>query len=140
MNNLPGLKASAHYEGQMGVEAGAFGVRDTLRMGPGGNVKAALGACHPVEVIQKTHMAAHDEIRLAMLGTVAGQHAAMRVRMERSLVAMPMRMPGVQHHNVGLETLLGLDETIDYTDFFNDPRDAEVMGDFHVMMEHKLGL
>ena len=51
------------------------------------------------------------------MGNVYGSHLPMRVQMEMNIVAQVQRPPGLPSHNVGLETILGRDETIDFEDY-----------------------
>merc|ERR1712050_168756 len=50
---------------------------------------------------------------------VFGQHAPIRAKMERNILAQFQRLPGLQSSLVGLETVLDLDETIEFEDVFN---------------------
>eukprot|EP00124_Ichthyophonus_hoferi_P003237 Ihof_evm8s269 gene=Ihof_evmTU8s269 len=117
MNNLPLTKPVPQYEVEMGM-TGPMGVHDTMRLGRN-QIRSNLAPIHPVEQIQSTHANAQDEIRLTMLASVSGMHAPMRIRMERALVTMPNRMPCISRTNLGLQTLMGRDETIDYCDYLN---------------------
>lgn len=132
------LKPGLQYDTSFGVE-GPMGVPDVLRQGKR-DAKSTLGPRHELEQIVSQD--AHDNTRLAMWADIGGRHTMMRIRTERALVAMPSRqhLPCLVRSNVALETLRGTDETIDFCDFLNDPRDAEEMGDPHSMMEYRLGM
>ena len=64
----------------------------------------------------------------------------MRLQTERAFAARPLRLPVLQSSNVHLETMLGCDEMIDYTDYLGAPQDPYIMGDVHIMTEHRLGM
>ena len=48
---------------------------------------------------------------------VYGPGFALRNKMEEQILSQFRRMPGLESHHVGLDTLLGLDETIDVEDY-----------------------
>ena len=58
------------------------------------------------------------------------------------MLSQQQRMPGLPSSNIGLETVLGLDETLDFGDFLNLPEDRPQQPTFrvHEAMEIKYGL
>jgi hypothetical protein len=46
-----------------------------------------------------------------------GMHLPMRIRMELDILSQAKRLPGIRSSNIGAETILGRDETIDFEDF-----------------------
>ena len=46
-----------------------------------------------------------------------GAHLPMQVRMEVDILSQAKRLPGIRSSNVGIETILGRDETIDFEDY-----------------------
>nr|XP_054510999.1 proteasome maturation protein isoform X3 [Agelaius phoeniceus] len=50
------------------------------------------------------------------------------------------RLPFLHSSNMAMDILRGNDECIGFEDILNDPSQSEVMGEPHMMMEHKLGL
>jgi proteasome maturation protein len=52
-----------------------------------------------------------------MLAAVHGTHAPMRLEMEQAILSQFQRLPGLKSNFVGLETLLGRDEEIDFGDY-----------------------
>ncbi|CAO2630764.1 Proteasome maturation protein [Lemmus lemmus] len=50
------------------------------------------------------------------------------------------RLPFLPSSNLSLDILRGNDETIGFEDILNDPSQSELMGEPHLMVEHKLGL
>lgn len=57
--------------------------------------------------------------RLQATARTFGIAAAMRLKTERDLLAQYQRAPGLPSSNIGLETVLGLDETIEFEDILN---------------------
>ena len=49
----------------------------------------------------------------------------MAMRMEMETLAKVQRLPGLPSSRVGLECLMGRDETIDFEDFLGLPQDSE---------------
>ena len=43
----------------------------------------------------------------------------MRLATEKAMFSRPHRLPGLQSSNISLETVMGTDSTIDFTDFLN---------------------
>eukprot|EP00128_Syssomonas_multiformis_P006394 Colp12_sorted_trinity150504_noHs@23023 len=118
---------------------GNFGVHDTLRLGLH-QAKDDLSSAHPVKYIQENSLKTKEQQRFNMLSRTHGQHFPMKLQMERNLVTQARRLPGLHTSNVALETLLGLDECIEYEDFLNDPREQERMpADVHTLMEKRMG-
>lgn len=95
---------------------------------------------HPVESIQKDWLRNQLESKHHIMGNVYGSHLPMRVRMEMSIVSQVQRLPGLPSHNVGLETLLGRDETIDFEDYLGAPEFSEHEVDTRAVLERKFGL
>jgi len=75
-----------------------------------------------------------------VMGNVYGSHLPMRVRMEMNIVAQVRRPPGLPSHNVGLETILGRDETIDFEDYLGAPEFSEHEIDSRAVLERTMGL
>ena len=61
-----------------------------------------------------------EELKMNMARNMYGMHAPIKLAMERSLVIKargPSMLP--QRSNLGLDILMGKDETIDFEDFLN---------------------
>lgn len=82
-------------------------------------MKDELTAKHPVEFIQQNFDVNQDNMRLSMLALTQGQHAVMRINMERNLASRVWRGPGLPSSKLGLETLLGRDDMISFEDVLN---------------------
>ncbi len=81
----------------------------------------------------------------ARLDTVArlyGVAAAMRMKTEVDILSQICRAPGLSSSFVGLETVLGTDETVEFEDVLNDPQERPdlPMVSVHEKMEARLGL
>lgn len=46
-----------------------------------------------------------------------GSHLPMQIRMELDILSQAKRLPGMRSSNIGAETILGRDETIDFEDY-----------------------
>jgi len=81
---------------------------------------------HPVQHIQKSWRADEESRKSFVVKRIFGTQMAMRFQMERDILSQFKRLPGLTSSFVGLETMLGTDEDIDFEDFLNDPRNSEV--------------
>jgi len=59
--------------------------------------------------------------------------------MEQHIVAQFQRLPGLKSSLLGLETLMGTDEDIEFDDYLNDPEYREGSIDVFTAMENRLG-
>merc|ERR1712187_860160 len=77
---------------------------------------------------------------------VYGLHAPIRAKMERELLSQFQRLPGLKSSLVGLETVMDLDETIEFEDVFNleennpAPRTTGPNRSLHDVMEQRLNM
>jgi len=94
----------------------------------------------PVEAIQKNWLRSQLESKHHIMGNVYGSHLPMRIRMEMNILSQVHRLPGLPSHNVGLETILGRDETIDFEDYLGAPEFAEHEIDSRAVLERQLGI
>ena len=87
----------------------------------------AYGAAHahPVEAIQQDWLRTQLETKHFLMSSVYGAHLPMAMRMEMETLAKVQRLPGLPSSRVGLECLMGRDETIDFEDFLGLPQDSE---------------
>jgi len=96
---------------------------------------------HPVEDIQKNWLRNQLETKHHMMGQVFGKHLPMQIRMELDILSQMQRLPGLPSSNIGMDTILGRDETIEFEDYLGDPRMTEVAGpDLRASMEKRLGI
>ena len=80
---------------------------------------------HPVEAIQKDWLRTQLETKHFLMSSVYGAHLPMAIRMEMETLAKVQRLPGLPSSRVGLECLMGRDETIEFEDFLGLPQDSE---------------
>merc|ERR1711934_21133 len=111
-----------------------------------GVVSAADGGIvHPVQQIQKkfAHDRALEGERVQELQRVYGRDFAMRLRVEAAVAKERgrTRLPPLSRSHVLEETLLGLDETIEFSDYLGVPElSEEVNTDVRSMMESYLNM
>merc|ERR550537_487008 len=107
---------------------------------------AGVGARHPVERIQLTHLRRGEEQHMMLAGRVHGAHAPLRMKMERELLSQFQRLPGLPSSMVGLETVLDMDDTIEFEDIMNLEENAAMSRStgpnrsLHDVMEHRLNM
>ena len=88
-----------------------------------------------MEVMQTNKLAHEQELKLAVVRGAMGHPAAMGVQMERAILSQRKRLPHLAQSNIGLEISMGLDASIDFEDYLNDPSEPETLGNAHTMME-----
>jgi len=110
---------------------------DLLRTGPKTFLESNNAAVHPVAVIQNNHENNQIEIQRNSLSNLFGTHLPLRLQMEQQILTQFQRLPGLHSEFVGLETLMGDDEDIQFEDFLNDPHLSERSVNVHAAMEKK---
>mmetsp|Transcript_34715 Transcript_34715/g.64264 ORF Transcript_34715/g.64264 Transcript_34715/m.64264 type:complete len:84 (+) Transcript_34715:254-505(+) len=77
---------------------------------------------------------------MRMLAKIHGVHVPMRMKMDQTILSQHKRLhvPGMKPSFVGLETMLGMDETIEFEDYLNDPEFSEKQVDIHTEMEKSM--
>ncbi|NXN98306.1 POMP protein, partial [Rhinopomastus cyanomelas] len=119
--------------------SGPFEGFDLMRRGFA-SVKNELMPSHPLELSEKNFQLTQDKSNFDMLRNIQGIHAPLKLQMEFRAVKQVQRLPFLHSSNLALDTLRGNHECIGFEDILNDPSQSEVMGEPHVMVEHKLGL
>lgn len=51
------------------------------------------------------------------MGQMYGKHLPMQIRMELDILSQVQRLPGLPNSNLGMETILGRDDKIDFEDY-----------------------
>jgi proteasome maturation protein len=74
---------------------------------------------HPIETLQKSQSSSSWNMKLDMVRRTYGSHLAMRLATEKEIFGSCQRLPGLQSSNIGLETVLGTDERMEFSDFLN---------------------
>lgn len=59
------------------------------------------------------------EGKLATAEKMYGRHAALGLQMDRALLAQYQRGPGLRSEFAGLDSMLGRDDELDFTDYLN---------------------
>ncbi|XP_071990454.1 proteasome maturation protein [Engystomops pustulosus] len=124
---------------ELSTQYGGYGVQDTLRAGFS-SVQSDLLPSHPLELSEKNFQINQEKVGFSTLRNIQGLHAPLKLQMEFKAAKQIQRLPFLSSSNIALDTLRGTDESISFEDILNDPSECEMMGDPHMMMEHKLGL
>eukprot|EP00413_Alexandrium_margalefii_P042206 CAMPEP_0204589776 /NCGR_PEP_ID=MMETSP0661-20131031/49402_1 /ASSEMBLY_ACC=CAM_ASM_000606 /TAXON_ID=109239 /ORGANISM="Alexandrium margalefi, Strain AMGDE01CS-322" /LENGTH=148 /DNA_ID=CAMNT_0051599731 /DNA_START=65 /DNA_END=511 /DNA_ORIENTATION=+ len=101
---------------------------------------------HPVEKLLVDHERRGEQQEMMGKALVFGQHAPVRAKLERELLAQFQRLPGLPSSLVGLETVLDMDETIEFEDIFDReehlpmPKLAGPNRGLHDVMEQRLNM
>ncbi|XP_055965851.1 proteasome maturation protein [Sorex fumeus] len=119
--------------------SGPFENHDLLRKGFS-CVKNELLPSHPLELSEKNFQLNQDKMNFSTLRNIQGLFAPLKLQMEFKAVQQVQRLPFLPSSNLSLDILRGSDETIGFEDILNDPSQSELMGEPHLMVEHKLGL
>ncbi|KAF7251008.1 Proteasome maturation protein, partial [Varanus komodoensis] len=113
------------------------------------NVKSELFPVHPLELSEKNFSLNQDKMNFSTLRNIQGLHAPLKLQMEFKAVKQAQHLPFLHSSNLSLDILKGTYDCIGFEDILNgkdlwgeasDPAQSEVMGDPHLMVEHKLGL
>merc|ERR1712194_634927 len=113
--------------------------------GTGPTSRTGTQARHPVEKLV-LDVRRDDQMDLRAKAMVHGAHAPLRAKMERELLSQFQRLPGLPSSLVGLETVLDMDDTIEYEEIFNLEEDApmsKITGpnrSLHDVMEQRLNM
>ncbi|KAG0019707.1 hypothetical protein BGZ82_011812 [Podila clonocystis] len=135
----PSSKAASAGSASVLDTSNSYGLHDTMRFGMR-QIASEVSAKHPLE----NRLAEWDntqlELKMNMARNLHGMHAPIKMAMEQSLVVKARGVSMLPQSNLGLDILLGKDESIDFEDFLNVPAMSTDMVDIHTVMEHKLGL
>ncbi|OQR85315.1 hypothetical protein THRCLA_23042 [Thraustotheca clavata] len=98
-------------------------------------------AVHEVQRLEMHQRLRGFEGKMNTVEQIYGKAAAMRLRTEKILLEQHVRMPGLPSSHVGLDTILGNDDVIDFTDVLNEPSEnPEATFRVHDAMEVKLAI
>jgi proteasome maturation protein len=95
---------------------------------------------HPLEFSEKYYHENAQANDMLLLRNSQGLHAPLRLNVEYKVANQIQRLPGLQSSNLMSDILSGRLDTIDFEDILNDPMNAELVGQPHVLMERRLGL
>ncbi|KAJ3079757.1 hypothetical protein HK102_003531 [Quaeritorhiza haematococci] len=116
-----------------------FGVHDTLREGFR-TVRSEVIRGHPLEAHLEQYEDTQTRLKYSMYRQTHGIHLPIRLQMERALVSQVKRIPVLPSSNLGLDILMGRDDTIEFEDFLGDPNMSTEMLDVHGAMERQIGM
>ncbi|CAJ0754309.1 23084_t:CDS:2 [Entrophospora sp. SA101] len=139
INNRTPPASSTNLEKSVINTTNSYGIHDTFRFGPK-SIESDISPTHPLENRLKYWEETQSNLKLTLHRKVYGLHAPIRQLMERSIVSKVQRFPVLESSNLGLDILMGKDETIDFEDFLNDPSQSTDMIDIHSAMEHKYNI
>jgi proteasome maturation protein len=95
------------------------GPRDTLRNGFQ-SLESSANTAHPIEQIQKNGDA-EFRAKLDRIRRTQGSAMAMHLATEREMFNRPHRLAGLESSKIAYETISGKNNTIEFSDFLNDP-------------------
>lgn len=87
-------------------------------------LKYSSATLHPVQKIEKEAVMTERMTRRKLKAAVYGSALPMREMMHEHMLSQCQRLPGLPSSYLGLESLTGRDETIEFQDFLNLPFDA----------------
>jgi len=122
------------------MHAPEAGAGPDQRMAQRAHAAYAAADSHPVEAIQKNWLRNQLQTKHHIMGNVYGTHLPMRIKMEMNILSQVQRLPGLRSSHVGMDTILGRDETIDFEDFLGVPEMNEQELDMRHALEQKYGL
>lgn len=94
---------------------------------------------HPVEALQR-ELAAERSGQMRTTAAIFGAGFDVRQRMDAQILSQFRRPPVLPSSRVGIETLLGVDEDVDFTDYLGDPIETTTTLSVHESMEARLAL
>eukprot|EP00440_Ansanella_granifera_P004665 gb/GFBE01005056.1/.p1 GENE.gb/GFBE01005056.1/~~gb/GFBE01005056.1/.p1 ORF type:complete len:153 (+),score=38.81 gb/GFBE01005056.1/:1-459(+) len=112
----------------------------------GPNTRNGEQCRHPVERLLIDHTRRSEQQEMMSKAIVYGQHAPIRAKMEREILSQFQRLPGLKSSLVGLETVLDMDDTIEFEDIMNleehsaIPRSTGPNRGLHDVMEQRLNM
>ena len=119
---------------------GSYGVKSSLRAGLKTN-RGEIQTPHPLLTSEKNYDRQAKQRGMTALRNSQGIHAPLKIQMELNSVDKAItRLPCLPSSNLAKDILNGTDDMILPEDVFGFKEDSEVMGDPHLMMEHRLGL
>ncbi len=74
---------------------------------------------HPVKLLQTNQKNSAWAMKLDSVRKTYGSHMAMRLETERQLLDHSHRLPGMESSKISLQTVMGTDESIEFSDFLN---------------------
>eukprot|EP00912_Choanoflagellata_sp_UC4_P002404 UC4_evm2s1514 len=111
VSTIPNTKSLEHLGGQ-DLRAGFSSVQNDLRHD------------HPVQAIQENHGVHEEHLRMKILADTQGAAVVSKLKAERKLLSHFHRLGNMNSSFLGLEIILGKDDTLEFEDVLNDPCDS----------------
>lgn len=101
-------------------------------------VKSSIQGQHPLEARLSQWSETKTNLQMSMYRQTFGLAAPIKLQMERMLVRQTETLiPVTKHHNLGLDILMGRDDTIEFEDYLGYVKTPLVSIDPHSAMEKK---
>ncbi|CAM9430356.1 unnamed protein product [Ectocarpus sp. 12 AP-2014] len=99
-------------------------------------------AGHPLEAMNKARIPNEFDFKMDLAGKVYGSAFVMRMKTEVATLSQAPHLPGLPSSMLGLETVLGRDETVEFEDYLDPPAERPEGPRFrvHEAMEIQYGL
>eukprot|EP00439_Symbiodinium_sp_Y106_P068956 s1975_g11.t2 len=107
------------YKPEVGVEMPDKRVIFQGLADTGPSTRSGEAARHPVERLLIDHSRREQQEEMRNKALVFGQHAPLKAKMERELLSQFQRLPGLPSSLVGLETVMDMEDTIEFEDIMN---------------------
>lgn len=146
MKGFESTTMSMAYKPQVGVEMPDQRMMTQGMSDKGPATRNGEQARHPVEKLLLDNTRRSEQQELMGAALVYGQHAPLRAKMERELLSQFQRLPGLPSSLVGLETVLDMDDTIEFEDIMNledvapMPKSTGPNRSLHDVMEQRLNM
>merc|ERR1719183_1567317 len=108
---------ATQVDGSIGLPNDKLFTQGMADTGPKG--RTATTGRHPVEKLLLDHNRHSMEQEMMTKSVVHGLHAPFKAKMEREILSQFQRLPGLPSSLVGLETLMDMDDDIEFEDIFN---------------------
>ena len=83
------------------------------------NLEAEKNVEHPIKIMQDRKGGSDWLMKLDTVSKTYGSHMAMRLETEKQMLDRPHRLPGMESSKIALQTVMGTDESMDFSDFLN---------------------
>ncbi|XP_055696599.1 proteasome maturation protein [Lutzomyia longipalpis] len=104
------------------------------------NCSGQISFEHPLKLSEEKYEAHSNSLNMNILRNREGIHAPLKMTMEMQAVKKVGRLPFLQSSNASLDSLIGRDLCLDFTDFLNSPEFSETLRQPHAVMEKSLGI
>merc|ERR1719181_541940 len=128
----------------MGQPNGKLFTQGMADKGP--QTREGTKARHPVERLVLDHTRRSEQQEMMTKALIYGQHAPLKAKMEREILSQFQRLPGLPSSMIGLETMMDMDDDLEFEDIFNLEAEAPMARTtgpnfgLHEVMEARLGM